>query len=412
MKPAPYRVLIADDETIIREGIRDSVDWESLGMEVAAEAEDGEEAYERALELNVQMVLVDMNMPFMDGITLMKNLRTPLPDCRFVIITGHDEFAYAQEAIRLGVEDYILKPVNGEQLLKVLERIRNELDQVRKQTEYLKQASEQIRKNIPLLQSRFGQEWINGSLSGEEISEQLQFLGLPGEGPVQLGVTRWPELAASPSILRESDRQLLLFALENITAELASSCRHMLFRDSTGMLVTLFWDLVKEELSLEVERAARDYLKISVHSRILPVTGDLTSVRQAYCAAKDAVSQEVHLSPLVRRAKQQMLEEYGDPGLTLESFANRLQVSSVYLSRLLKKELGESFVACLTGLRVRKAVQLLNSTDLTILEIAEQVGYESQHYFSTAFKKMMGVSPNLYRKGGAFPNETGEDGRG
>ena len=115
-----YQVLIADDEPIIREGIRDAVDWEALGMEVVAEAEDGEEALELALSQPIDIMLVDMNMPFLDGIGLMKRMKEERPECRFVIITGHDEFAYAQEAIRLGVKDYILKPVNADHLIQVL----------------------------------------------------------------------------------------------------------------------------------------------------------------------------------------------------------------------------------------------------------------------------------------------------
>lgn len=83
-----YQVLIADDEPIIREGIIDAVDWENLGMEVAAEAEDGEEALDIAQGRHIDIVLVDMNMPIMDGITFMKKLKESQPACRFVIITA------------------------------------------------------------------------------------------------------------------------------------------------------------------------------------------------------------------------------------------------------------------------------------------------------------------------------------
>ncbi|VTR59495.1 nitrate/nitrite response regulator protein [Actinobacillus pleuropneumoniae] len=178
MKKA-YQVLIADDEPIIREGIRDAVDWGALGMEVAAEAEDGEEALELALSQPIDIMLVDMNMPFLDGIGLMKRMKEERPECRFVIITGHDEFAYAQEAIRLGVKDYILKPVNAEHLIQVLSSVRDELNDHQIQESYLKKASEQIEKNIPLLRERFCLEWMHGLLDEEEAIEQLEFLGLP-----------------------------------------------------------------------------------------------------------------------------------------------------------------------------------------------------------------------------------------
>ncbi|PQP89874.1 helix-turn-helix transcriptional regulator, partial [Paenibacillus sp. AR247] len=121
-----------------------------------------------------------------------------------------------------------------------------------------------------------------------------------------------------------------------------------------------------------------------------------------YDACREAVFRDAQLSPLVRRARQLIHDNYDRPELTLESFAESLQVSPVYLSRMLKKELGTSFVGFLTQTRIRKAIQLLNATSLTIHEIAEQVGYDSQHYFSTAFKKVMGVSPNRYRRGDAY----------
>lgn len=162
-----YRVLIADDEPIIREGIRDAIDWTTLGMEVVGEAEDGEEALERAADLGVDIVLVDMNMPFLNGIELIRALQQKCPGCRYLIISGHDEFAYAQEAVRLGVEDYILKPVQAEQLHAALERLHQRLTEEHQRTAYVQQAAHQIERNIPLLRQRFMLEWLEGQAEEE-----------------------------------------------------------------------------------------------------------------------------------------------------------------------------------------------------------------------------------------------------
>lgn len=402
MKESLYKVLIADDEPIIREGLKEALDWRSLGMEVVCEAEDGEEALELAVQFQVSVALVDMNMPFLDGIALMKELRKRLPECRFVIITGHDEFAYAQEAIRLGVEDYILKPVNSDHLRQVMARVKEDLDSQFKQNEYLKLASEQIQKNIPVLQARFGLEWAEGLLSEEETLDQLEFLGLPPVTPVQLCVIRWPEVAAAQPVIKENDRQLFLFATENIVSELIAPRRSLMFRDSAGLIVSPLWDLAADDLPAEIEQNVRQFLKITVHAHMEPFREGLGSFPEVYKRCRKAVFQDAQLSPLVRRARQYIQDFYSDPELTLESFARKLQVSPVYLSRVLKKELGDSFVALLTHMRIRKAIQLLNSTDLAIHEIAEQTGYDSQHYFSTTFKKVMGVSPNQYRRGESF----------
>lgn len=400
-----YRVLITDDEPIIREGIRDAVDWESLGMEVAGEAEDGEEALEIALRDNIDILLVDMNMPIMNGITLMKRLREERPECRFVIITGHDEFAYAQEAIRLGVKDYILKPVNADHLIEVLRNVRDELDALNVQNEYLKLASEQIQRNIPLLRERFCLEWISGQFEEDEIMEQLQFLDLPAKPPAHFGVVRWPETTANQPLMKENDRQLYLYAIENIVSELVRPVPYILFRDPLGLIAVCLWEELPLEAVTGIERAVQQYLKLTVNVHFEPVTEGVSTIPDVYELCREAVFKEAQLSPLVRRARQLIHDQYAAPELTLESFAASLQVSPVYLSRMLKKELGTSFVTFITQTRIRKAIQLLNSTDLAIHEIAEKVGYDTQHYFSTAFKKVMGVSPNRYRKGAAFQEE-------
>lgn len=401
-----YRVLIADDEPIIREGIREAMDWAALGMQVVGEAEDGEEALERAVELNVHVVLVDMNMPFLNGIGLIRALQEQCPGVRYLIISGHDEFAYAQEAVRLGVEDYILKPVQAEQLKSALERLRQRLDEEYQRTAYVRQAAQQIERNIPLLRQRFCQEWMEGELGEKNVTEQLAFLHLPSGSPVQVGVVRWPAAEARQTILRENDRQLFLFAAENIIAELLGDRPHVLFREGGSLIGICLWQEAPEEISSLLEQQISICLNISVHAHVEPHIGTLEAVPDTYRHCREQVYEEVKLSPLVRRARQLIQEQYAERELTLESLASRLQVSAVYLSRVLKKELNDSFVTLVTQARIRKAAQLLDSTALPIHTIAERVGYDTQHYFSTAFKKTMGISPAQYRKHGGTDNSS------
>ncbi|MBD3922608.1 response regulator [Paenibacillus sp. PR3] len=402
MDAAMWKVLIADDEAIIRWGIRDAVKWEALDMEVAAEAEDGEEALELAIELGIDVLLVDLSMPIMNGLTLVKHIREKLPECRIVIITGHDEFAYAQEAIRLSVDDYILKPTNPEQLTQVLTRIREDLANSRTQQQHLEHASKQITRNFPLLRERFCLEWIKGQLTEAEVEEQLRFLMLPGSSPQIVGVIRWPETVTGAPLMPEKERQLFRFAIENIAAELLEGYEKVLFRDDAGLTVMIIWGEPTDRIFPEIEEAVRSHLKLPVQVQAETFNGPLDKLAETYETAKSAVYRDMTLSPLVRRAKQFLQEHYSDSELTLESMADALQASPVYVSRLLKQELGMTFVGYLTQLRMKKAVQLLNGTELSINEIAERVGYDTQHYFSTAFKKMNGVSPIQYRKGGAF----------
>ncbi|WP_435169055.1 response regulator transcription factor [Paenibacillus glycanilyticus] len=391
-----WKVLIADDESIIREGIRSSIPWEDLQLEVVGEAEDGEEALELAVEKQANILLVDLSMPIMNGLTLISHLREQLPKCKIVIITGHDEFNYAYEAIKLEVDDYILKPVNPDMLGEVLARVVQKLEETTVNEELLQMASKQIDKNFALLRERFCLEWIKGELGEAEIREQLSFLRMPGEEPDYVGVIRWPEQSKGKAFFSEKDRQLLLFAIENIMEEHLEPFTSVHFRDKVGLIVVLIWGKPQEAVFKQIEADVAGYLKIEIVASYQEgSSGDVPSL---YAEARASVNRETKLSPFVRRTKEIIADRYENRDLSLEGIAGELNVSAVYLSRIFKQEMGTSFISMLTTARMKEAIRLLNETDLAIHEIAEKTGYESQHYFSTAFKKTTGLPPNQYRK--------------
>lgn len=392
------RVLIADDEPVIREGIRDSVDWTSLQMEVIAEAEDGEEALELAVKHSVDILLADLNMPIMDGITLIKQVREKLPHCKIIIITGHDEFSYAQEAVRLNVVDYILKPVDPCQLRKVLDHVRQELEETFQQKNYLDIANQQIERNKSLLREQFCQEWLHGNVSQEEIRNQLTFLQLPPTFPTHLAVIQASEYLANKPLMSEKEKQKFEVVLKEQIKELIGTLDHVLFRDELGMFILFIWNENEVALFETAEQSLKERLNTTIHLSIAEVSSTQVSLTEAYSHCMEPLENESIISPIVRRARDYIEKHYAEPTITLDLVANTLQVSSVYLSRTIKRELGISFVSLVTNMRIKKAIHLLNTTNLPIVEIAEEVGYDTQHYFSTAFKKVMGVSPNKYRK--------------
>ncbi|MGJ9384507.1 response regulator transcription factor [Salipaludibacillus sp. CF4.18] len=394
-----WKVLIADDEFIIRDGIRSSVDWEKYNMEVIGEAEDGEEAVELAITHQIDILLIDINMPIMNGFIAMKQLKEQLPNCKMLVISGYDEFSYAQEAIRLHVEDYLLKPVNPEKLLILLMEIKEKLDiEVNKEV-YLKQAASQIKKNQAQMKRRFFQDWIERNLSSDEIKEQLHFIDLPVSSPKQYMVIRWPEYHQNQTYMQENDRQIFLFAIENIVEEKLAAEMSAVFRDQSNLFNVCLWETVDNDQMKEIEAAILKYLKIKVYWHIEDVDVDgLTNLYKTYEMCKSKVDKQIRVSPIVKEAQLYVQQNYQDSSLTLERVAEQLHVSSVYLSRMMKQELAISYVGLLTQMRINKATDLLKTTDMSIRAIAEEVGFDSQHYFSTTFKKMVGVSPNQFKK--------------
>ena len=114
------RTLIVDDEYLIRSLVRNSIDWEGLGFFIVGEAEDGEEALRLADELRPRLMIVDINIPFINGLDLSMRLREAHPDIRIVILTGYEDFQFARTAIKVGVVDYLLKPINPDELRKAV----------------------------------------------------------------------------------------------------------------------------------------------------------------------------------------------------------------------------------------------------------------------------------------------------
>lgn len=119
------RILLVDDEMIVREGLKSCIDWEGNGFEIIGEAEHGEKALEYLRDCPAEIVVTDIKMPVMNGLELIRRSREENISTRFLILSGYDDFQYAQQAIRYGADDYILKPIKEEELLNALVCIRN-----------------------------------------------------------------------------------------------------------------------------------------------------------------------------------------------------------------------------------------------------------------------------------------------
>jgi len=393
-----WNVLIADDEPIIREGIRNSIDWSSLQMNVIAEAEDGEEAIELSLLHCIDILLVDINMPIANGLQVIKEVKSKLPDCRIIIITGYDDFKYAQEAIRLNVSDYLLKPIDPDHLVDLLNKIKQELVNANTQKDRMDRTSEQFTKNMPALKHNFFKEWLQGDLLNEEIKNQLALYYLDSNIPKQLVVISCLEFLENKSILTETERSEMEESLKYQILLFFEDTEIGYYDDNSGLIILISWQIIHQNLIVQLEEYIRKELNMTITVNIENNEGDYRNIFLLYKKCKEIVQKEVNISPIVRRAKSIIEHQYTNSSLSLEKVALTLQVSPVYLSRLIKKELGLSFVQLLTNKRMKQAIYLLQSTDYPIVSISELVGYESQHYFSTAFKKVIGLSPNKYRR--------------
>jgi two-component system, response regulator YesN len=171
-----YKVLLADDEKIIVDGISSVIDWGSLDTELVATARNGIDAYEKISELQPDIVISDIRMPGMDGLTLVSKVHKEFPAIRFILLSGFSEFEYAQKAMQYGVKNYLLKPCNEGQITDALAEILSELREEGEHDTYLRQLRDDYEKAQPYLKAQLLTEFLSGKTSTAEDLEAYQQL--------------------------------------------------------------------------------------------------------------------------------------------------------------------------------------------------------------------------------------------
>jgi len=395
------KLLIADDEPKIRKGLRNSLNWDELDIEIVGEAEDGEIALAMVQETKPDILLLDICMPFINGMQLIEKIKKEDDDCIIIVITGHDEFAYARDALKLRVFDYLLKPVPIEQLQITISKAIHELSTNRTRKKYFAWAQNQLAINDNILTGNFMNQWIENHITQSEIKEQQKYFNIEFSGNSGMILIK-PIEKHSVDETKEWDKNLLLFAIQNIIQELIEDMKpNIVFRDNKDNIIAItainqisVWMELKNKFETIIDKHLDNTIKVS--QRIIENEFDIPNV---YSTLIEEMGKESNYTPMVQKVKQYIENNFYKEELSLEEVSNEIKVSPAYLSRLLKQETGTSFIDYLTQVRVKMAIRLMDDPAMKIYEIADRVGYNSQHYFSTAFKRVMGVSPLEYKKG-------------
>ncbi len=177
------KVFLVEDESIVREGLRDNIPWEQYGYQFMGEASDGEMALPMIRKLQPDVLITDIKMPFMDGLSLSKIATQEIPGIKIIIISGYDEFEYARQAIRVGVEQYLLKPITRNALQKVLLEIREKIENEQEQKNYLEKFQKEMDEYEQYSRRNFLEKVFEGQLSLQQIYEQAQKLSLELDAP-------------------------------------------------------------------------------------------------------------------------------------------------------------------------------------------------------------------------------------
>lgn len=166
------KVFLVEDESVIREGFRDKIPWEQYGFQLVGEAGDGEMALPMIRKLKPDLLITDIKMPFMDGLSLSEIVKEEFPKIKIIIISGYDDFEYARQAIKAGVDQYLLKPITRTTLRGVLLEMKEKIEQGMEQKDYQAQYQDEVQEFEQFSLRRFFEKILEGKLSVKEIYEE------------------------------------------------------------------------------------------------------------------------------------------------------------------------------------------------------------------------------------------------
>lgn len=172
------KIFLVEDEIVIRNGIKNSIHWEKEGYDFVGEASDGELAYPMIIKEKPDILITDIRMPFMDGLELSKMVKKELPDIKILILSGYDEFDYAKEAIRLGVTEYLLKPISSVKLLESLGTVTKIIEQEREERKLWEHYQQEMQENKEQNKYKLFNDLLAGRMSMAEALEQGKKLGI------------------------------------------------------------------------------------------------------------------------------------------------------------------------------------------------------------------------------------------
>ncbi|MHA6485042.1 response regulator [Paenibacillus sp. strain BS8-2] len=284
-----HDVLIVDDESIARASLTYLIDWEQQGFVITAEASNGQQALQLISERYFSLVVTDVRMPVMDGLAFIAELRK-FSDVPVIILSGYEDFEYARQGIKMGVQDYLLKPVDEDDLIEVLKRIEGQLEQ-----RYLK--GRQLDRGLSVLQEQFLRKWTSGGLkTGKEFDEQSKLVEWTSpEGKYGCLIVELDRVTRDDNAWSPEEDELRKFSVRNIITEIAGKDCHAfeLTEDRLGLLCIISGDSEAESawmaLASHLSGAVASYGKQTVSIGVGSIVDTAEQVPASLTAAEQAL---------------------------------------------------------------------------------------------------------------------------
>lgn len=511
-----YRLIIADDEKRIRQGLKNIVDWEGLGFEVTELFSDGQDVIEYLDYMMPDVILTDIKMNHLSGLEVAKYVFDHQLPCKVVLVSGYQEFELAVQGIKYGAEDYLLKPTDVDKLEETFHKIKRELDETQEKLRKSHKDKERMEEMIPLLEERFFCDLVMGVVESRDYIQSCMEILYPqmnvessrcfvadiyieeyecfmkdiweysyDQFEVNLGnFLRIYKKGYSFHIVYKSDNLIEIMGIQIEEQGGGASCRQIMaemveemekyFRFQAEFKIRREYDSILQIRQLkdalwegeENEQALNQHVQeqkklvmsnISMGNivtaqklfhNILQELGSLPAVKRNnividILSTMNAVINEINeqlakalvpyfnYSAILPMVRPEEIVEYADrifdrirladekkeyydsnsliakakgyirdniyKDISQEETANYLYICPSYLSRMFKKQTGESFLQYVTRVKMEKAIELLKDPKYKTYQVSEMLGYKTRRYFSRLFRNHTGMNPSEYR---------------
>lgn len=354
------KVMIVDDEPYIRQGIQILINWAEYGFEICGEASNGKEAIELMNDRKVDLIITDIKMPEMSGIELIEYTMEHISDkVRFILLSGYYEFEYAKKAIKYDVADYILKPIQEEELIRALEDYK---------IQYKRWNEE--RGKLPLSEKMVFDGYLSKDIMDDLIRAIEEYDTEKIGRKLEVVYDYFKDIVDDPEIIK-INLDYLLFNLVNLAKELKSEFDQ---EEINKIIIQSGYNqIVASGNAAELKSFALEFATYLYQLRHHAFGGVLTEI------------------------EKEITENYMN-NLSLKSLSEKYYINSAYLGQIFKKQYGISFKDYLNSYRIDRAAELLIRSDVMIYEVALAVGFNSTDYFISKFVEFKGSTPLQYKK--------------
>jgi two-component system, response regulator YesN len=509
------KIFLLDDEVQVREGIKNSIDWKKEGFIYCGDASDGEIALPLVEKYQPEIVITDIKMPFMDGLEFSRIIREKMPAVKIIILSGHDEFEYAREAMRVQITEYCLKPISANELLKILHKVSHQIDQERLAKNHLTELQNLASQSKSITKETFLNDLCQGIYSPSEAINKATHLGIDlvssyyyiliieAKDTYEIDSINWVteqysclhfkqnpkeivfimkgeskgRLEHEARLLREKILAIreqniespLIFGFGKVQSRIQGiavsfleaeeeknyhkiihkhkqidndqdvSANHEVFLSNRNELIEFLkngdcgsitdfsnrYTLFLQEGNntapffiyyslLDFTITIKQYIKeTGMEDPVLLQEINTIEMRAGWIREysevnryitemlqtvfKSAIQSGGSYSPVIHKAMDYIQSHFHDTQLSLQSIANRVNVSPSYFSHMFSQETGQTLVEYITNIRMEHAKRLLKSTNEKTYEIAQKVGYNDSHYFCNLFKKLTGMTTRQFK---------------